>query len=421
MAKDPKRWDDVIIQSPYATLTKKDVHEYLTSPKIKKAILAAVGNREAVIRQSFDKDRTVLRRKDPKGKYIRLNPERYEAWAAKRLTEVHPTFGKRVRTLVADIDPKPGVPWKRVRGITETVAKTIGGHPDVESVGIQYSGGDGFYVLGQIREPIHVDTARHLTQKLLGNLANRDDVTLGVAEPGNIRLDTTPLHVRGSIRAPYSLNAETGLVAAPIKMEDLATVKKTDFTVNKILKTAAHKKKKEFAPGIPMARAIRKIPTVKKPNPTWMLAIQDHDAKKAGRHFDLRLGQPLTNYSHSWAIPKARLPDKKDKFLLAVQQPTHTRDYAEHFTGTLPTGYGAGTVKMPIKEPITVTKATDDKIHFERKDDKGKYVLFRTKGNNWGFKKLSEDQCASKTIEEWKKKKRQQKDDGSAFIRMKMR
>ena len=838
--KDPKRWQEVLIQSPFATLTKEDINTYYGTPAIQKALLEAVGNREVVIRQNFSPDNIVLRRKDERGRFIHLTPERLDAWNEKRLSEIHPTFGKKVDSLLVDIDPKEGVPWNRTKQVAETVAKSLRSNDDVSDVSLQFSGNRGFYVRGLLNERIGVDRARNRTQRILGNLAQRPDVSFGT--DGKIRLDTTPLKVRGSVRAPYSLDSRTGLVAAPVKIEDLKKIEKKDFTVDKIMRkirekqaaalktellphqqrvleriatqpglvvahgtgsgktltslaaliqekqpglvlvpaalksnyekelkkhirgklpleiesqqrvvrkgsipdstvlivdeahrarnltsslqsllqeanakkrllltaspvynrpsdiaplvniaagkkvlptgvefnkhfiqrpsnsfihalfsgpekttlknqselqrvlrdwvdyhkstggefpesteqrfqvemtprqtqlhsaawgklpltarlrlkvglppgkkdlaalnafqsqarqvsgserkflpegsvvevspkirAAAEKlkdqvqqdkeykalvysnylatlgdyanqleqtgipygvfsgeqskkerdvlvrrynqgdlnallvssaggegldlkgtravqvlephwneeklqqvigrairhkshaglpeekrnvtvqrfeaypkpgwfdrlrskkpigveqvlsqmsedkrhlneellgllKQSEFAPGIPKARKIHKLPTVDKPEPEWMLAIQEHLARKAGKHYDLRLVQPLTDRAHSWAIPKARLPDNKDKMLLALQQPTHKRDYALHFTGTLPTGYGAGTVTMPIKEKVKMLKMSPDRVKFERPDGQ-QFNLFRTKGNNWGIKR----------------------------------
>ena len=48
--------------------------------------------------------------------------------------------------------------------------------------------------------------------------------------------------------------------------------------------------KGEFAPGIPRSRAIKPIPRVKSTRPqTWGMAIQTHEARRAGPHLDLRL------------------------------------------------------------------------------------------------------------------------------------
>lgn len=471
--KDPRRWQEVIIDSPFATLTKRDVYEFYATPEIQRAILDAVGKREAIVRQSFSPEKVVLRRKDEKGRFIHLTKGRFDDWNKKRLTEVHPTFGKKVDTLLVDIDPKKGTPWNRTLRITETAAKALQSYPDVKDVSLQFSGNRGFYVRGKLDKSIGVDHARRLTQKILSNLSQRPDVSFGTG--GSIRLDTTPLKVRGSVRAPYSLDARTGLVSAPVALKSLRGVKKEDFDINSVLRKLRRKQAEatvgsetrddvsasrvnwddpliedskgsntlptglrytgpakwnslestqsginrkapapqensmvsvrlqglpkgvvpgkygaahEFAPGIPAAKKIHPLPTIKKPQTEWILAIQEHKAKRAGKHYDLRLVQPLTDRAHSWALPKARLPKRGDKMLLAVQQPTHKRDYALHFTGTLPAGYGAGTVTMPIKERVRVLKMTPDRVKFERPNGEV-FNMFRTRGDKWGIKRAN--------------------------------
>ena len=240
--KDPKRWDEVIIDSPFAKLTKKDVHEYYSTPAVQKKILDAVGDREAILRQSFTADKTVLRRKDEAGELIRLNKEQLDKWNAKRLSEVHPTFGRKTDVLLADIDPQEGVDWRHTKKITETVAKTMQSRPEVRDVSVRFSGGRGFYVEGKLDAPVGVDHARNLTKQVLDGLAQRHDVYFQPVGPGKIRLDTTPLKFRGSIRSPYSLHSETGLVSAPVKIEDLPDVQKKDFTVDKVLERMREKK-----------------------------------------------------------------------------------------------------------------------------------------------------------------------------------
>ena len=139
---------------------------------------------------------------------------------------------------------------------------------------------------------------------------------------------------------------------------------------------------KEFAPGIPADRKIKPFPKVKRPQ-KWTLAIQEHEARRAGKHYDVRLVDPQGR-AHSWAVPKARLPDRGEK-LLAIQQPTHTRDYALNFEGEIEEGYGAGKVKLKQVVPVEVVKAEPNRLKFYLYENKQprEYQLFRGKGNNW--------------------------------------
>lgn len=146
---------------------------------------------------------------------------------------------------------------------------------------------------------------------------------------------------------------------------------------------------KEFAPGIPADRPTSRLPSIKPSNPLrWMMAVQDHEAKRARRHFDLRLVDPSAHKAHSWAIPKAKLPAPGER-LLAVQTWTHTPEYALHFgekgPQTIGKGYGAGRVRMEMKAPTEIVEANNDKVRFNVYEgrDNQEYLLRRTKDDKW--------------------------------------
>jgi len=112
--------------------------------------------------------------------------------------------------------------------------------------------------------------------------------------------------------------------------------------------------------------------------------VQDHHANRAGRHFDLRLGDPQTGVAHSWALPKAKLPGPGEKPVLAVQQGDHTMDYMD-FKGTIPSGYGAGVVKRHLRDRAEVFHADPDKLKFNHYRGSGhdEYILRRTDDKKW--------------------------------------
>jgi len=146
----------------------------------------------------------------------------------------------------------------------------------------------------------------------------------------------------------------------------------------------------EYAPGIPEDRKIHPLPEIKKPQ-TWRLAIQEHDAETAGKHFDLRLVDPASGHAHSWALPAARLPEP-GKSVLAVPQPTHTSAYALNFGKNKPEeiaeGYGKGTVRMHTLTDTEVYHAkpeeSDTRLRFNVYKSTGpeEYALVRTSDGN---------------------------------------
>jgi DNA ligase D-like protein (predicted 3'-phosphoesterase) len=111
--------------------------------------------------------------------------------------------------------------------------------------------------------------------------------------------------------------------------------------------------------------------------------IQHHDAKKAGEHFDFRLENDDGAMS-SWAIPKARLPNGKEK-LLAQKTEDHPISYNK-FEGEIPAGeYGAG--KVEIHDSGTYEEiewsASKIKIRLKGKKEKGLFTMVKTDGKRW--------------------------------------
>jgi hypothetical protein len=146
---------------------------------------------------------------------------------------------------------------------------------------------------------------------------------------------------------------------------------------------------REFAPGIPARKPVSRLPRIKPDTLNrWTLAVQDHEAARAGRHYDLRLVDPDAGKAHSWAIPKARLPNPGER-LLAVQTFTHTPEYALHFGDkkpqTIGQGYGKGRVRMAIKEPTDIVESTNDKVRFNiyQGKEQSEYLLRRTHDDKW--------------------------------------
>jgi len=135
----------------------------------------------------------------------------------------------------------------------------------------------------------------------------------------------------------------------------------------------------EFAPGIPFSKDVKPLPE-KITQGLWEIAIQKHLANRAGKHFDLRLGDPETGHAHSWALPKATLPDAKNRVRLAVQQPTHTMEYMD-FEGEIPEGYGAGKVQLPVRGQTNVD-ASPGRLQFDV-PGKGTFVLRQQDGKQW--------------------------------------
>ncbi len=136
----------------------------------------------------------------------------------------------------------------------------------------------------------------------------------------------------------------------------------------------------------------------KKKTPSLIFVIQEHHARHL--HYDLRL--ELEGVLKSWAVPKEP-PRTGDVKRLAIMVEDHPYDYND-FEGTIPSGYGAGTVSIwdkgtysvddrDAKESEELVKAGLKKgaFHFSLKGKKmkGLFCLVRlktsTKKNEWLF------------------------------------
>jgi bifunctional non-homologous end joining protein LigD len=108
--------------------------------------------------------------------------------------------------------------------------------------------------------------------------------------------------------------------------------------------------------------------------------VQEHHARSL--HWDLRIEHE--GALASWAVPKGIPPDPRRNHL-AVRTEDHPLEYLD-FHGEIPAGqYGAGTMAIWDRGTCEIEKFRDREVmavfHGERM--RGRYVLFRTRGNDW--------------------------------------
>ena len=106
--------------------------------------------------------------------------------------------------------------------------------------------------------------------------------------------------------------------------------------------------------------------------------VMEHEAKRAGKHFDLRFKMPGSNNWASFAVRKG-VPTEKGKKVLAVRTHDHSRKEAL-MTGTIKKGYGAGKLKKwdGGKCDILKYKPSSMSLIFKGRKVKGLYHLVST-------------------------------------------
>ena len=371
-------------------MKKQDVLDYYNAPHIQDSLLRNFYGDEALTLVRHDVGKPFYRR-NIDGNPIKLNnPGQLQKLLAQRTIEFHPSIGKSTNVLWVDIDPGKDISTHELKPIVKQIDTLVRGIPEVTRTSVAFSGGRGFYVRGYLKDDMPTDDARKLLEEKLKPLTMRDQkLVLAPPKSSQVRLDTSTLHNKGSIRGLYSLNHETGLASVPVKRHELNSFNpNVDANPKKLMSS-------EFAPGIPRDKKTHDIPTTE--NSDWMMSVQHHDAVKAGPHWDLRLIDPDTNRAHSWAIPKSKFPESGGKPLLAVQTQTHTSDYSLNFGAKGPeqihSGYGRGSVEIKHKEPITIVSSKPDSLKFERTvgdNKKERYALVRTNKDKWLMRNISE-------------------------------
>lgn len=103
--------------------------------------------------------------------------------------------------------------------------------------------------------------------------------------------------------------------------------------------------------------------------------VQHHQQLGNREHLDLRLGTPTTGL-HSWAVPKAKMPEPGEKRLL-VQTPVHDYSYGE-FQGPLRSGKGM--VRRQAYTDAKVMARTPHTLHIQA--DGREMTLLRSTGKD---------------------------------------
>jgi hypothetical protein len=117
-------------------------------------------------------------------------------------------------------------------------------------------------------------------------------------------------------------------------------------------------KSADFAPGIKYPDQLGS-PEDMSPGDIVPWVVQEHLARRAGRHYDIRLGK---NKMLSFATRK-ELPKPGEKRITVFQQPWHRPSY-RFFQGELKSKYGSGTVRRSDLGDVLITEATPSKIKF---------------------------------------------------------
>lgn len=118
--------------------------------------------------------------------------------------------------------------------------------------------------------------------------------------------------------------------------------------------------------------------------------LHKHDAKTSGLHYDLRVSIPNRDLLASFALPKAKIPQKPGEKVLAVRTNDHGRYWLNIENMTIPKGeYGEGEITTLQRGVCEIEGWSNNHITFRIKGDtkdllNGRYALIKFRGTKSG-------------------------------------
>lgn len=299
-----------------------------------------------------------------------------------RTVEFHFAVGPTTKLAWLDLDPKEEFHIEDAKKVATELIPRLEDLSDVLRVEPRFSGKTGFHLICHLHSSINTDEARQMMKDVAETYIQKTDqmdtlTTKATDNPRMMRIDYSTLHDAGGLRLTHSLAYPTGLICMSLGPEQLRNFQKTDALVPATIiqqaqSLAEYQQKRQFD----------QTPEPKGDSPT--LVVQEHDAQKAGLHYDLRLEDE--GVLRSWSVPKLpALVANQIGRALAIQVEDHPLAYAS-YEGDIPLGqYGGGSVRIWDKveyEPLSKGDKTW-KFRVASGRMKGVWVLIHMDSNQW--------------------------------------
>ncbi len=218
LSKRDRGWNELLIDGK-KKLTRRQVLNYYKDNARK--IWPYLKGQTVVVVLAPQKNKFVSRRNGYKddGKSIRLtklkgidDESSLEFWIMRRAIEFRPVLTTKTTPLLwLDLDMHTTPRAKRSRLLSKMKKasrkiKKVFHEFGVRRVHVYEGDGIGLHFEGDLPKRRNVDVLRKAFVKALAKAFSDDEVfTTGLANPGQIRLDTTTFRHMGSLRAPYSM------------------------------------------------------------------------------------------------------------------------------------------------------------------------------------------------------------------------
>lgn len=219
-------------------LTEKDIWTYYNT--VKKELIKGIKDFNVLLKKVVDHKQLIIRKEYGTDKFINIpDIKTFDKYNDGRTVEFHIVVGNKSKIAWVDLDPNENYPWRNVIKVALAIEKLFKNKLPVKNTKIMASGGRGIYVVGYLHKEYPVDTLRNNLIELLDAeiVPTFDNVTVRKTDKKDeMRLDVSTLHNLGSIRAEWSLNANTGLVCKDIRSinKSIDFIERKDFTIDKL-------------------------------------------------------------------------------------------------------------------------------------------------------------------------------------------
>lgn len=204
----PKNPETIIIKNKYYPQGIREIDIWNYYQKVKPLILKETMNRDIMFELMFENQKTIVRRKDSKGKFLRLTPKNYDNLITGRTTAIHSSMGSYEDIGIIDIDisPSDGFRWAK-KAALEVYEFVMDKVPIVSSAYIKFTGKTSFHIVCEFGRKLKIDSVRFLLKKFL---MQSDLATIYTIEakrrPGVPNLDLYPNKYKGNFITLHSMS-----------------------------------------------------------------------------------------------------------------------------------------------------------------------------------------------------------------------
>lgn len=200
----PTNPDTIIVKNKFYPkgLTELDLYNYYISNKSE--ILNQVKDREVMFFLGLEDGESIVKRKTPKGEYIKLTSSNYKDLITGRTLSIHSTMKQKEDFGIVDID---STDIRQSINATMDVYDYLKNVSDIKNLQIRYTGKDSFHIICLFHHFLQIDSIRKYLKRILENkFQGKYEIAYHKKLGSKINLDLSSNKYRGGFITLNSLS-----------------------------------------------------------------------------------------------------------------------------------------------------------------------------------------------------------------------